>query len=161
MEIIKFNSEAHELFYKEMRTLTNQTDVYYKAFFYCMGICETTRKHIEDLFDFKEGGIMPEHLHQPFQTGTSYKVTRMAYNLWNGFVEEGAESLTTPSSIFACEYGEEFHQAIKIRFPEYYREHDHEKSSLRKQIKDLAEKRLLIQPLRKNNPKLSVSSERR
>ncbi|ABR50059.1 hypothetical protein Amet_3974 [Alkaliphilus metalliredigens QYMF] len=143
METIKFNSEAHELFYKEMLARTNQTDVYYKAFFYCMGICETTRKHIEDLFDFKEGGIMPEHLHQPYQTGTSYKVTRMAYNLWNGYVEEGTESLTTPSSLFACEYAAEFHQAIKIRFSEYYRERDFEKSSLRKQIKDLTEKNVI------------------
>ena len=49
METIKFNSEAHELFYKEMLTLTNQTDVYYKAFFYCMGICETTRKYIVNI----------------------------------------------------------------------------------------------------------------
>jgi hypothetical protein len=125
METIIFNSEAHELFYKEMLSRTKQTDVYYKAFFYCIGISETTRKHIEYLFDFKEGGIMPEYLHQAFQTGTSYKVTRMAYNLWNGYVEEGAENLTTPSSLFACEYAAEFHQAIKIRFPEYYREQGH------------------------------------
>lgn len=143
MDTIRFNSEAHELFYNEMLRITNQTDVYYKSFFYCMGICETTRKHIEDLFDFEEGGIMPEQLHQPFQTGTSYKVTRMAYNLWNNYVEEGAESLTTPSSLFACEYAAEFHQAIKIRFPEYYRENDYEKSSLRKQIKELTEKNAL------------------
>jgi hypothetical protein len=86
METIKFNSKAHELFYKEMLSRTNQTDVYYKAFFYCMGVCETTRKHIEVLFDFKEGCIMPENLHLPFRTGTSYKVTRMAFNLWNDFV---------------------------------------------------------------------------
>lgn len=141
MEPIKFNSEAHELFYKEMLIKTNQADVYYKSFFYCMGICETTRNHIGDLFDFKEGIIMPENIHQPYQTGTSYKVTRMAYNLWNDFVEEGAERLSTPSYLFACEYAEEFHQAIKIRFPEYYREKDHEKSSVRKQIKDLMEKK--------------------
>lgn len=125
METIKFNSEAHALFYKEMLTRTKKSDVYYKSFFYCMGISETTRKHIEDLFDFEEGGIKPEQLHQPFQTGTSYKVTRMAYNLWNNYVEDGAESLTTPSALFACEYAAEFHQAIKLRFPEYHnREHN-------------------------------------
>ena len=154
MDTIKFNSEAHELFYKEMLARTNQLDVYYKAFFYCMGICETTRKYIDQLFDFKEGGIMPEHLHQPFQTGTSYKVTRMAYNLWNDYVEEGAESLTTPSSLFACEYAEEFHQAIKIRFHEYYLKHDYEKSSLRKQIKNLAEKKVVDLTIAKEQSKI-------
>lgn len=131
MDMIKFNSEAHELFYKEMLLRTNQSDVYYQAFFYCMGICDTTRKHIEELFDFEESCIKPEQLHQPFQTGTSYKVTRMAFNLWNDYVEEGAESLTTPSSLFACEYAAEFHQAIKLRFPEYHnREPDCAKKSL-------------------------------
>jgi hypothetical protein len=140
MEKIKFNSKAHELFYKEMLSRTNQTDVYHKAFFYCMGVCETTRKHIEVLFDFKQGGIVTENLHLPFQTGTSYKVCRMAYNLWNGYVEEGAENSTTPSSLFACEFAAEFYQAIKLRFPEYCREQDHDKGSLRKQIKELAEK---------------------
>jgi len=123
-----------------MLSQTNQTDVYHKAFFYCMGVCETTRKHIEVLFDFKVGGIVTENLHLPFQTGTSYKVTRMAFNLWNGYVEEGAESSTSPSSLFACEYAAEFHQAIQLRFPEYYREQDQDKGSLRKQIKDLAER---------------------
>jgi len=140
MDNIKFNSEAHEIFYIQMLNKSKQADVYYKSFFYCMGICETTRKHIDKLFHFENGGIMPEHLHESFQTGTSYKVTRMAYNLWNGYVEEGAESLTTPSALFACEYSEEFHQAIKIRFPEFYRERDNEKSSLRKHIKELTEK---------------------
>lgn len=140
MEPIKFNSEVHEIFYNEMLSRTKQTDVYYQAFFYCMGVCETTRKHIEVLFDFKVGGIVTENLHLPFQTGTSYKVTRMAFNLWNDYVEEGAESLTTPSSLFACEYAAEFHQAIQLRFPEYFREHDYDKVSLRKHIKDLAER---------------------
>jgi len=147
MELIKFNSEAHESFYKEMLTRTIQLDVYHKAFFYCIGACDTTRKHIDDLFDFKEGGIKPEGLREAFQTGTSYKVTRMSFNLWNNFVEEGAGDLTTPSSLYACEYANEFNQAIKLRYPEYHRERNFEgdkrpeKDSLRKQIKDLYEQK--------------------
>ena len=93
------------------------------------------------LFDFEENAIKPEQLHQPFQTGTSYKVARMAFNLWNDYVEEGAESLTTPSSLFACEYAAEFHQAIKLRFPEYHnREPDCEKKAYLSLIKKFKRK---------------------
>jgi len=140
MENIKFNSKEHEMFYGEMLERVKREDVYYKAFFYCMGVCETTRKHIDDLFDFNEGCIMPENIHQPYQTGTSYQVTRMAYNLWNGYVEEGAENSTTPSSLFACEYASDFHEALKIRYPEYSREDVKQKNSVRKNLKDLKKK---------------------
>lgn len=138
MNKIKFNSKEHEMFYGEMLNRVKSDDVYYRAFFYCMGVCPITRKHIEDLFDFQEGCIIPENLHQPYQTGTSYQVTRMAYNLWNGYMEEGYESSTTPSSLFACEYAYEFYEALKIRYPEHFREKE-EKSSIRQAIKGLKE----------------------
>jgi hypothetical protein len=140
MNNIKFNSKEHEMFYGEMLERVKRDDVYYKAFFYCMGACETTRKHIDDLFDFREGCIIPENIHQPYQTGTSYQVTRMAYNLWNGYVEEGAESSTTPSSLFACEFASDFHEALKIRYPEYFREDVKQKNSVRNSLKDLKKK---------------------
>lgn len=78
---------------------------------------------------------MPENIHQPHQTGTSYQVTRMAYNLWNGYVEEGDESSTTPSLLFACEYASEFHEALRIRYPEYFRENETQKKSVKKNAK--------------------------
>lgn len=53
MSKIKFNSEEHEMFYGEMLSRAKSDDVYYKAFFCCMGVCPTTRKHIDDLFDLK------------------------------------------------------------------------------------------------------------
>lgn len=136
MSNIKFNSKEHEMFYGEMLERAKRDDVYYKAFFYCMGVCETTRKHIDDLFDFKEGCILPENIHQSFQTGTSYQVTRMAYNLWNGYVEEGYEMSSTPSALFACEYANEFNEALKIRYPEYFKDHDHQKPSVRKSLEN-------------------------
>lgn len=143
MNKIKFNSKEHEMFYGEMLNRTKGDDVYYRAFFYCMGVCPTTRKHIDDLFDFNEGCIMLENIHQPYQTGTSYQVTRMAYNLWNSYVEEGYASSTTPSSLFACEYANEFSEALKIRYPEYFREKEELKSSIRQTIKDLKENELI------------------
>lgn len=119
MSKIKFNSQEHEAFYQEMLSRVRIVQVYHKAFFYCMGACDVTRDNIDALFDFQTGGIRPDNLHQGFQTGTSYKVTRMAFNLWNGYVEEGEEKLMSPSELFACTYGDEFHQAIQLRYPEY------------------------------------------
>lgn len=130
METIKFNSKEHEQFYNEMLSRFRIVQVYHRAFFYCMGACEDTRDHINDLFDFKSGCIRPDNMHQAFQTGSSYRVSRMAFNLWNGFVEEGEEKLTTPSELYACRFGEEFHQAIKLRYPEYYREQSPEVQSV-------------------------------
>ncbi len=98
----------------------SKQDVYHKAFFYCMGTCDVTRKHINELFDFTEGVIKIENLYSPFQTGTSYKVTRLAYNLWNGYVEEEKEVYYTPSESFCCEYAQEFQQAIQLRYPSYF-----------------------------------------
>ncbi len=117
-----------------------RNDIYYRTFFYCMDVCETTQKHIDDLFDFNEGCIKPENLHKAYQTGTSYKVTRMAYNLWNDYIEEGYEASTTPSSLFACEYANEFHQALEIRYPECFLQQENQKSSLIKSIKELKNK---------------------
>ncbi|WP_240841270.1 DUF6075 family protein [Acidaminobacter sp. JC074] len=137
MNNIKFNSVEHEMFYGEMLSRAGHDDVYYRAFFYCMGMCPTTRKNIDDLFDFNEGCILPENIHQPYQTGTSYQVTRMAFNLWNGYIEEGYESSTTPSSLFACEYASEFTEALRIRYSVYFKNQELYKSSLRQTINEL------------------------
>jgi len=146
MHKIKFNSKEHEMFYGEMLSRVKNDDVYYRAFFYCMGVCPTTRKHIDDLFDFHEGCIMPEKLHQLYQTGTSYQVTRMAFNLWNGYVEGGYESSTTPSSLFACKYANDFNEALKIRYSEYFKEKGEVKDSVRQTIIELKETEIISKP---------------
>ncbi len=138
MSKIMFNSKEHEKFYLEMLSKFRIVQVYHKAFFYCMGACEETRDNIDALFDFKTGGIRPENLHKGFQTGSSYRVTRMAFNLWNGYVEEGEEKMMTPSELYACRFGDEFHQAIKLRYPEYYREQEADIVSV---VEKLARKR--------------------
>lgn len=121
MEGIHFNSVEHEAFYCGMLKRVGKDQVYHKAFFYCMGVCDETRRHIGDLYDFDTDRIRPDNIHQPFQTSSSYQVTRMAYNLWNGYIEEGAELETSPSELFASCYGNEFFQAVKLRYPEMYR----------------------------------------
>jgi hypothetical protein len=130
MDKILFNSEDHKAFYNDMMKRVGKDTVYHRAFFYCMGVCDETRRNIENLYDFKSNGIRPDNIHQPFQTGSSYQVTRMAYNLWNGYVEEGAEIETTPSELFRSSYGNEFFQAVKLRYPEVYRAQSPESKSI-------------------------------
>ncbi len=54
------------------------------------------------MFDFREMGIKSESLHTPWQTGGTSHLTRLAFNLWNGWTEDGKEQLSTPYELFAC-----------------------------------------------------------
>ena len=59
-------------------------DSYYSSFFYCVGISEDTRNHVDRMFDFKERLIKPEALHEGWQTdGTTYWS-------WYGFGIQGS-----------------------------------------------------------------------
>ena len=133
MNEMKFIDEEHKKFwnekYKEMKEL-GKTDVYYKALVYVLGICETTRKNFDEIFDLKNGEINIDSLQGAYQTGTSIKVTRMAFNLWNNCMYDSQEDIDkgrkssgySPSEIFDCSYAPFFFEGIKIRYPEYTRE---------------------------------------
>ncbi|WP_242827085.1 DUF6075 family protein [Dorea sp. AGR2135] len=96
MSEIRFSSKEHEKFFYQMLAKCGKHDSYYSSFFYCVGISEDTRNHVDRMFDFKERLIKPEALHEGWQTGGSARLTRLAFNLWNGYVEKGEESLSTP-----------------------------------------------------------------
>ena len=66
--------------------------------------------------------IKPKALHEGWQTGGSARLTRLAFNLWNGYVEKGEESLFTPYEMFDCGHAPYFYEAIRIKYPEYCRE---------------------------------------
>lgn len=66
--------------------------------------------------------IKPKALHEGWQTGGSARLTRLAFNLWNGYVEKGEESLSTPYEMFDCGYAPYFYEAIRMKYPEYCRE---------------------------------------
>lgn len=50
------------------------------------------------------------------------RVSRLAFNLWNGFAEEGYEALSSPYELFDSNYAPYFYEAIRQRYPEYCRE---------------------------------------
>ena len=75
MSEIRFSSKEHEKFFYQMLAKCGKHDSYYSSFFYCVGISEDTRNHVDRMFDFKERLIKPEALHEGWQTGGSTRLT--------------------------------------------------------------------------------------
>jgi len=141
MKNILFADPQHEEFYKGMiqrftdRNGGKAPDVYQEAMAYTLGLTGETRRNAGSLFNMKENGIEPAGLIEPWQTGTTKKVTRLAFNLWNGFTskverdeteEEGYRIEETDpgfavDNIFCTDLGRYFFEAIKLRYPEYNR----------------------------------------
>ena len=122
-----FKDDQHKEFYEDSIAKTNAAgDPYRKALFYTLGLTGETRNNINALYDFEENGIKPEGIKNPWQTGTSKKVTRLAFNLYNGYhgnPELGDDaSYYTPEEIFCNGLMVYFFIAIRLRYPEYYHE---------------------------------------
>lgn len=122
MTEIKFASKEHKDFFLVMPHKSGNSDSYHRAFLYCVGISDTARRNVKRIFDFEQDRIIPEGLHEGWQTGGTVRLTRLAFNLWNGYVEQGEESMSSPYEIFDCNYAPYFYEAIRLRYPEYCRE---------------------------------------
>ena len=122
MSNIRFRSVEHQDFFLENMMKCRVNDCYHRAFFYVMGIAGETRNNINQMFDFKNDCIVPEGMHGGWQTSGTVKVCHLAFNLWNGFTEEGRENLCTPEELFCCGYAPYFMEGIKLRYPEYCRD---------------------------------------
>lgn len=128
-----FESEEHYNFYFE-KVGKLHADNYLKALIYAVGICPDTRRRWLSFYDESERSIKPEVINEGWQTGTSSKVTRLAYQLYtdgtptaNTYDEQDREtqdfkecSRYSVSDIFCCEYAPFFVEAIKLRYPEYF-----------------------------------------
>lgn len=101
MADIKFRDTAHRDFFLENMMKCRVNDCYHRAFFYVMGIASETRANINQMFNFKEDCIEPEGMHGGWQTSGTVKVCHLAFNLWNGYAEEGQERYFTPGSCSA------------------------------------------------------------
>ena len=132
---MKFYDEEHKKFWRnklQEMTILGKTDVYYRSLVYVLGICPVTREHFNDIFNLRKGEINIDSLHSAYQTGTSAKTTRMAFSLWNRCLFDSTEDIENskyspyynPSEIFCCSYAPYFYEGIKIRYPEYTREHN-------------------------------------
>lgn len=119
---IRFASKEHKEFFISMMEKSPKNDSYHRAFFYCVGISVTTRTNINRLYSLKEDRIEPDALHDGWQTSGSMRITRLAFNLWNGYVEKDKEEMSTPYELFDSGYAPYMFEAIRMKYPEYCRE---------------------------------------
>lgn len=124
-----FYDKAHWQAFTECLSKMKQSDVYRISLAYLLTLDTVTRKHITDCFDFNDGVIKIDALEKSWQTSTSLKTTRLAFNLWNGCCDDGEEYTDTegykvplPSNkyavdqIFSSSLAEYYWQAVKLRF---------------------------------------------
>lgn len=124
-----FYDREHWIAFTDCLSKMKQSDVYRISLAYLLTLDTACRKHINDCFDFNDGVIKIEALNQPWQTSTSLKTTRLAFNLWNGCCDDGEEytdndgyNVPLPSSkyavdeIFSSSLAEYYWQAVKLRF---------------------------------------------
>lgn len=117
MFINKEHEDAYNLFVKKSNI--DSDDIERKSLFYLLAMMGDTRKHVGDLYDFKNNWIKSDGLNKGWQTSGSLAVTRLGFNLYNGYKgEEDSICRVTPLDIF-CSLGGEYldcmFNAIKIR----------------------------------------------
>lgn len=89
MSELRFRSKEHKQFFQEMLERSRYKDCNHQSFFYCVGISESARTNIDRLFDFQRDRIKTDGLHDGWQTGGTIRLTRLAFNLMEGYVEKG------------------------------------------------------------------------
>lgn len=112
---IQFADKAHSAFYEKCLARSRSRDAYHQALFYTMGISPDARGNVSQWFDFAEDTIKSDCLNAGWQTGGSTRVTRLAFNLWNGF-DDGKSN---PYDLFDCGYATFMLEGIKLRYPEF------------------------------------------
>jgi len=118
---MKFADDEHRLFYETTVQKANAANDWYRqALFYTLGILPDTRRHINDIYDFKERIIRTDAIKEEWQTSGSMRVTRMAFNLYNGFMghdgnlEIDDPSKYSPYQLFDVLNAEYFFEAVLI-----------------------------------------------
>ena len=121
--ITKFKDLEHHQFYEVMIRMTHsQTDTYRQALFYLLGFTEQTRSHVRDLYDFDGNSICLEGVYKGWQTTSTVKLTRLAFNLYNGYSgDEDRDAARNYSPYFMFDTGllPYFFESVKLRYPEY------------------------------------------
>ena len=118
---LKFKDEAHEKGFNEFmdKAKVRPTDTERKALFYLLSLFNETRSHIKDLYNFQDNCIEFEGLNKGWQTGGTTKVTKLAFNLYNGHRGEDRETEDySPLELFSIseEYRNYLLYAVQIRF---------------------------------------------
>ena len=124
---IRFVDDMHKNFYLgQVRKL--KADSYLRSLIYTLGMCHDTRRHFDNIYDTGKRCIIPEAIRKPWQTGSSLKVTRLAFQLFTDstptvFIENTPDIKEcmrySVSDIFCCSFAPYFFDAINLRYPQY------------------------------------------
>ena len=130
---IKFRDEQHEQNYNFILDMMPYSDIERKALAYLFALDTVCFEHIRDLYNFSDNRIMLSGLDKGWQTGTSTRTTRLAFNLYNSYCSDGEtyigsdgiednlpSACYSPAYLFCCEYAKYYAEALKIRFPEWF-----------------------------------------
>lgn len=121
--IIFKDDKQKQSFYNFVDALpSNRKDCYHISLLYCLTLNTACVEHFDEIYDMNEFSIKPQCLCEPWQTGSSLRTTRMAFQLFNGFTMDcdNNELISNPSNytIDALFYSdiEYYCEAIKIRY---------------------------------------------
>ena len=124
---IRFVDEMHEAFYVQ-QSQKLRPDVYLRCLIYTLGICDVTRRNFNSIYDASDGTINLEAIFHGWQTGSTLKITRLAFQLFTNttptaFLDYGGDidecRRYSVSDIFCCSFAPYFIEAISLRYPEY------------------------------------------
>ena len=116
----KFMTPPHRRAYLTHLNRCKVMDSYHRALIYALTAVPALRNNIDACFNFEKDEIKPESLAAGWQTSGTTKLTRFAYNLWNGYDDKSC----TPYDLFDCSFAPYMYEAVKLRYPEYTRQLD-------------------------------------
>jgi hypothetical protein len=127
-DYIMFADDRHKAFYMN-QSQKLKPDVYLKSLIYTLGMCNDTRRNFNFIYDSGLREINPDAIHESWQTGSSLKVTRLAFQLftdstpsafYNEYYNFKECKHYCVSDIFCCSFAPFFVEAVRLRYPEYF-----------------------------------------
>lgn len=115
MEEKIFANENHKNYYENLMKCINKKyheSEKIKSLIYLLALFETIKPGFAKIvFNFKKMAIKPEVLSEPWQTSSTRRTIRLAFNLFDDYP-------VLLSEIFGYSYWDEYYlEAIRIRFP--------------------------------------------
>ena len=94
---LKFYDDTHKFFFYSCMSIndTSIEDRERVSLFYLLGLNQTTRENIRNIYDFDIDQIILEAPSAPFQTNGSRAITLLAFNLYNNYNEDNPTILET------------------------------------------------------------------
>ena len=129
-----FKNKDHELNYDFLLQTMDRVTSNRQAVAYLLALDLICFEHCRELYDFHEEKTISEGLDKAWHTSASRRTTRLAFNLFNGYFSDGEtyigsdgyEELLpsrfyTPYTFFGCDDAPYYVEALKIRFPKFWK----------------------------------------